>query len=188
MLKRVVWTATLVMVAMLSACASKNPPTGESLDVLIREAEETVAMFKEKQPRTRRFFDEAYGYAVYPLVAKGAMGVGGANGRGLVYEQGKLVGYTTVTQATIGFQLGGQGYRELVFFQDKIDLDHFKQGNIEFDAQASAVAANAGVSADADYSKGVAIFTMERGGLMYEASLGGQGFSYRPLETTDNKD
>ncbi len=171
----------VLAVSMLTACASKKPPTGESRDVLVKQVETSIARFKEKDPSIKRFFDDSYGYALFPTIAKGAVGVGGANGRGLVYTQGDLTGYATVSQATIGFQLGGQSYSEVIFFKDKVDFDHFRQGQLEFDAQASAVAVSAGASADADYSKGVAVFTMTNGGLMYEASIGGQKFHYAAI-------
>ena len=124
------------------------------------------------------FFDKAYGYAVFPTVSKGAYVIGGAYGEGEVFKKGKLIGYSTLTQVTIGLQLGGQAYSEIIFFQDKRRLNNFKDGNFEFGAQASAVAVTAGVSADAAYNNGVAIFTIVKGGLMYEASVGGQKFRY----------
>jgi lipid-binding SYLF domain-containing protein len=114
---------------------------------------------------------------------KGAIGVGGAYGRGEVWEGGKLVGYSTLTQASIGLALGGQSYTELIFFENKAALDRFKSGGFAFAAQASAVALKSGVSANAKYSDGVAVFTMGQTGLMYEASVGGQKFSFQPIAT-----
>lgn len=139
---------------------------------------ETIAAFKNKDPGIQVFFNKAYGYAVFPTVGKGGMGIGGAYGKGEVYAHGKLIGQSSLTQLTIGFQLGGQAYSEIIFFKDKATLDNFKSGNFAFSAQASAVAITAGASADADYSNGVAIFTLAKGGLMYEASVGGQKFSF----------
>ena len=141
-----------------------------------------IAKFKERDPRVAKAFGSAFGYAVFPSVGKGAIGVGGAHGKGEVFELGKKVGTTSLTQVTIGFQLGGQAYSEVVFFKDKTALDDFKRGNFELSAQASAVALNARASGDLPYNKGVAIATMAKGGLMYEASVGGQKFSYKPLE------
>jgi lipid-binding SYLF domain-containing protein len=109
------------------------------------------------------------------------MGLGGAYGKGEVYEREALIGVSSLTQLTIGFQLGGQAYSEIIFFKDKEALDDFKGGNFELGAQASAVAATAGASADASYDNGVAIFTLAKGGLMYEASIGGQKFSFEPI-------
>jgi len=143
-------------------------------------AAETIARFKRADPSMKRFFDGAHGYAVFPTVGKAGLGVGGAYGEGEVYEQGKLVGTSSLTQLTIGLQLGAQGYSEIVFFADKRALSDFQGGNFELSAQASAVAVTAGASADASYDNGVAIFTMTKGGLMYEASVGGQKFGYTP--------
>lgn len=109
------------------------------------------------------------------------MGVGGAYGKGEVYERGRLVGYSSITQLTIGLQLGGQAYSEIIFFRDRSDLDDFRNGNFEFGAQASAVAITAGASANAGYSNGVAVFTLAKGGLMYEATVAGQKFNFTPL-------
>lgn len=141
---------------------------------------EAIANFKNSDPSMKAFFDKAYGYAIFPTVGKGGIGIGGAYGKGEVYRRGKLIGYSSLTQVTIGFQLGGQAYSEIIFFKDKATLDDFTSGNFEFNAQASAVAVTAGASADADYSNGVAIFTIAKGGLMYEASVGGQKFSFTP--------
>lgn len=145
-----------------------------------QKAAEAIAEFKQADPDLKVFFDKAYGYAVFPTVGKGAMGIGGAHGKGVVYEKGKVVGSTSLTQLTIGFQLGGQAYREIIFFENAAALQDFKEGNFELGAQVSAVAVTAGASADADYAGGVAVFTMAKGGLMYEASVGGQKFSYTP--------
>jgi lipid-binding SYLF domain-containing protein len=146
------------------------------------KAQETIARFKKADPALKRFFKKAYGYAVFPTVGKGGIGIGAAHGSGLVYEKGRVIGRTKLSQLTIGFQLGGQAYSEIIFFEHKRALDNFKEGNFELSAQASAVAATAGASADADYEAGVAIFTIEKGGLMYEASVGGQKFSFEPMQ------
>ena len=143
------------------------------------KAQEAIAEFKKADPSMKSFFSKAYGYAVFPTVGKGGIGIGGARGAGLVYEQGKAVGKTTLSQVTIGFQLGGQAFRQIIFFENKDALNRFKSGNFTFAAQASAVAAAAGASANANYIDGVAVFTAAKGGLMYEAAIGGQKFSYR---------
>jgi lipid-binding SYLF domain-containing protein len=127
-------------------------------------------------------FAEAYGYAVFPSVGKGGIGIGAARGKGYVYERGRLVGRSTLTQVTIGFQLGGQSYSEVVFFNDRAALDDFKLGHTKLDGQVSAIALTARASGDLAYRKGVAIVTMAKGGLMYEASVGGQRFSFAPVE------
>jgi lipid-binding SYLF domain-containing protein len=139
---------------------------------------QTIATFKTKDPGLKKFFSSAQGYAVFPTVGKGGIGIGGAYGEGKVYRQGKYIGDTSLSQVTFGLQLGGQAYSEVIFFGSKAALDKFTKGNFEFSAQASAVAVTAGASADADYDSGLAVFTMAKGGLMYEASVGGQKFSY----------
>jgi lipid-binding SYLF domain-containing protein len=140
-----------------------------------------IAKFKEKDPGMEKIFSDAVGYAVFPTVGKGAIGIGGARGKGWVYEGGTIVGKSTLTQVSIGFQLGGQAYSEIVFFQTKQALANFKLGHLKLDAQASAIALTARASVDLAYRNGVAIVTMAKGGLMYEASVGGQKFSYTPV-------
>ena len=144
------------------------------------EVQQIIQRFVEKDEGLRAFFDQSYGYAIFPGIGKGGIGIGGAYGNGEVYEQSQFIGTTRLTQISIGFQLGGQKYSEVVFFGSQEALEDFKRGNFEFSAQASAVAVTAGASADAAYSNDVAVFTMALGGLMYEASIGGQKFSYKP--------
>src|SRR4029079_6704569 len=124
----------------------------------------------------KNLFESAYGYAIFPNVGKGAVGVGGATGNGIVYEKGAMIGKAKLTQVSVGFQFGGQAYREVIFFENKETLDRFKEDKIEFSAQASAVAATKGASTNVKYTNGVMIFTQQKGGLMYEASIGGQKF------------
>lgn len=162
----------------LAPVTNTQKETAQNQPAASAEAAATIAAFKNKDAGMQVFFDRAYGYAVFPTVAKGGMGIGGAYGKGEVFQGGKRIGSSSLTQVTIGFQLGGQAYSEIVFFKDKATLEHFKAGNFEFSAQASAVAVTAGASASAAYSNGVAIFTLAKGGLMYEASVGGQKFSY----------
>jgi len=126
-------------------------------------------------------FDNAYGYVIFPNIGKGGIGVGGATGNGIVYEKGKVIGKAKMTQVSVGFQFGGQAYREVIFFEDKATLDRFKEDKIEFSAQASAVAATKGASTNVKYTNGVMIFTQQKGGLMYEASIGGQKFKFTPF-------
>lgn len=129
----------------------------------------------------KNLFNSAYAYMILPNVGKGGIGIGGAAGNGAVFQGSGLIGMAKMTQVTIGFQWGGQAYREVIFFETKADLDRFKQNRLELSAQASAVAVTAGASANAKYSNGVMIFTQTKGGLMYEASIGGQKFQFREL-------
>lgn len=157
------------------------------------EYSDTVAKFRQA-PTTQPFFRKAYGYAVFPTVGKGGMVVGGAYGKGKVYRGGAVTGEVSLAQLNVGFQLGGQTFSEIIFFQDKKAFDTFTSGSFSFGAQASAVAIAIGASAqagsngtsanvadtqsDSMYTLGMAVFTMTKGGLMYEASIGGQKFTY----------
>lgn len=161
---------------------------------------ETVDMFRTAV--SSEFFDSSYGYAVFPTIGKGGIGIGGAHGKGQVYAKGAHVGDTSMTQVTIGFQLGGQAFSQIIFFEDERSFTEFTSGNFEFSAQATAIAITASASAAAtttgttagagshqstntavgDYYKGMAIFTVAKGGLMYEAAVGGQKFSYKAAE------
>lgn len=165
----------IILSLVLPACSGWDPQDKASAE---QDVKQTTDRFKQRDPGIQRFFDKAYGYAVFPTVGKGAIGVGGAYGKGQVIEQGNAVGTAKLVQVTVGFQWGGQAYSELVFFEDKAALDRFKSGNLKFSAQASAIAITLGASATADYENGVAVFTMTKGGLMYEASVGGQSFSF----------
>lgn len=153
----------------------------------------TESSFKEIK-QTAPFFKNAYGYAVFPTIGKGGFGIGGAYGEGRVYEKSSHVGNTNLAQVTVGFQLGGQAFSQIIFFEDKRAFTDFTSGNFEFGAQASAVALTISANAQAGttgaeatagnartaspYYKGMAVFTLAKGGLMYEASIGGQKFSY----------
>lgn len=160
---------------------------------------DTVQLFKDAG-ESAQFFNKSYGYAVFPTVGKAGLGIGGARGEGRVYAGGNYVGDTVLTQISIGFQAGGQAYSQIIFFKDKRAFDEFTTGNFEFGAQASAVVVTAGASAGAgttgtsagasggkkdattvgEFYKGMATFLIAKGGLMFEASVGGQKFSFQP--------
>ncbi len=148
---------------------------------IIEDSKEAKAAFLKKDDGMSKFFNGSYGYVMFPNVGKGGLGVGGAAGNGTAYRQGSLVGMAKLTQVSIGFQAGGQAFREVIFFETKKEFDRFTENKIEFTAQVSAVAAAAGASANAKYVEGVAIFTMAKGGLMYEASVAGQKFKFKNL-------
>jgi len=187
--------SVLVMVAMLaiSTVASANKYV------------DTIALFKNAG-ESARFFDSCYGYAVFPTIGKGGLIVGGAHGNGHVYEKGKYIGNTSVTQISVGFQAGGQAYSQIIFFEDKRALEEFTNGNFEFEAGVSAVAITAaaggtagtsGASAGASggkkdattvgsaYYKGMAVFTIVKGGAMYQATVAGQKFTFDPKSKAD---
>jgi lipid-binding SYLF domain-containing protein len=144
----------------------------------VKESKETLKQMVEDTPKLKTFKNKAYGYAVFSKVTKAGIGIGGAAGRGTVFRNHKDTGWAALKQASIGLQLGGQQYSEVIFFENKKAYDHFINGNLKFDAQASAVAITAGASIDAAYHNGVAVFTRAKGGLMYEASIGGQHFKF----------
>jgi len=145
------------------------------------ESNEAKAAFIKSDAGLSNLFKSAYGYVLFPNIGKGALLVGGAGGKGVVYENGKAIGKAKVVQVTVGAQAGGQAYREVIFFETKEALQRFKEDKLEFSGQMSAVAVKAGASANAKYTDGVLVFTEERGGLMLEASIGGQKFTYKPF-------
>jgi lipid-binding SYLF domain-containing protein len=148
---------------------------------IINDAAQAKKNFIISDGLMKNLFANAYGYVILPNVGKGGIGIGGAAGKGAVYEKGVLIGMARMTQITIGFQWGGQAYREVIFFETESDLDRFKESRLELSAQASAVAVTTGASANAKYVNGVMIFTQTKGGLMYEASIGGQQLVFREL-------
>lgn len=150
-----------------------NPDEAKEYD---EKAQVAIATFKEKDPSIQKFFDKASGFVVIPTVGKAGFGIGGARGKGVLYENGVVTAVVTLSQLSFGFQWGGQAYSEFIFFEDAATLENFKRGNYELGAQASAVAVTAGASVDAEFNGGMAIFTQTKGGLMYEAAVGGQKF------------
>ena len=163
----------------LAGC-STVPVKPESKAVLKAESDEAIALFRAKDPSIEGFFRTSYGYAVIPKIFKGAFWIGGAYGRGQVYERGQMIGFCSMSQATLGFSFGGEFFREIIFFRDKNDLGRFMYGEYTFSAQATGVAATAGAAAKADYRDGMAVFITTDKGLMVDASLGGQRFTYAP--------
>ena len=150
----------------------------EKKEKIIADSEEAKAEFIKADPDMAKQFASSYGYVIFPNVGKGGVGVGGAAGNGAAYEGGKLIGTAKLSQVSVGLQLGGQSYSEVIFFENAEAMGRFKANKIEFSAQVSAVAAKSGASANAKYQDGVMVFTMQKGGLMYEASIGGQKFKF----------
>jgi lipid-binding SYLF domain-containing protein len=171
---------TLAVAFTLAMPAAAESPAVVSSAVDPSDAAAAIAKFKRKDPALAAVFASSAGYVVFPTVAKGGLGIGGARGKGYVYQHGRLIGRSTLTQLTVGLQAGGQAYSEVVFFKDDGALENFKRGHLKLDAQASAIALTARVGADLAYRDGVAIVTMAEGGLMYEASVGGQKLSFHP--------
>jgi len=149
---------------------------------LTKDAKEALKKMKDEYPSLSTYYQKSYAYVVFPKVTKAGLGIGGAAGKGIVFKGEDVLGMSSLKQASIGLQAGGQQYSEVIFFENKEAFDHFTNGNLKFDAQASAVALEKGASADVAYKDGVAVFTKAIGGLMIEASLGGQHFSYKEKE------
>ncbi|MCC5830952.1 MAG: hypothetical protein JJU36_16015 [Phycisphaeraceae bacterium] len=169
-----------IAVALIGAC-STAPRSVEGKADIRQEASEALSKARAADSTLGPVLNAAAGYAVFPSVGKGAAGVGGAYGKGVLYEGGRSVGYCDLSQATIGFQLGGQSYTQIIAFETPEAVKTFKEGNLRFAAQATAVAIKSGAGANAKYTDGVAVFTMDEAGLMFEASIGGQRFSYQPM-------
>ena len=146
---------------------------------LANEVEKSIIALFNENPTIEQHFYDAYGFAVFPVITKAGLGIGGAGGKGLVFENKTVIGRASLAQATFGLQAGGQQYMEVIFFEDKDALERFKGGKIKFSGQASAVALKDGASVDVNYQNGVAVFTKVKGGLMAEASIGGQNFKYK---------
>jgi lipid-binding SYLF domain-containing protein len=175
MQKLLIILATFLLAAFFNTVQAFEPDVNDPFQLDVQKA---ILSIKTADSGIDAFFENAAGYAVFPSVGKGGFVIGGAYGKGLVIVGEKIDGTTSMTQATIGLQAGGQKYSQFIFFRDETALDHFKRGNFELGAQASAVAITAGASADAAYDKGVAIFTQAAGGLMCEGTVGGQRFKY----------
>jgi len=176
--KSVLLTTLLTGLLSLAAC-NTAPPSADGKAELRRTSADALGQAQQNDPTLREVIRKSAGYAVFPSIGKGAVGIGGAYGRGDVYQNGAVVGYCDMTQGSIGLQLGGQAYSEILVFEDTAAVERFKNGNFRFDAQATAVAIKSGVGANAKFANGVAVFTMDEAGLMYEASVGGQKFSYQ---------
>ena len=181
------------------ACLLVSSLVLPALSAYADDDSDTVELFKNAGA-SAAFFNSSYGYAVFPTIGKGGFVVGGAYGSGRVYQKGNYVGDTSMTQVSVGFQMGGQAYSEIIFFQDQRAFNEFTSGNFTFSGNVSAVAITAGASASAgtggstagasggkkdattagEYQKGLAVFTIAKGGLMYEASVAGQKFTYKP--------
>jgi lipid-binding SYLF domain-containing protein len=154
----------------------------QSQERIINDSKEAKATFKQADPSMENLFKHSAGYVIFPNVGKGGIGVGGAAGKGTVFQRGVPVGTAEMIQATVGAQAGGQAYREIIFFENQDALDRFVHDRIEFSGQVSAIAVKSGASANANYRDNVVVFSQEKGGLMLEASVGGQKFTYKALK------
>ncbi len=146
-----------------------------------KAVDETISRFLKEDPSLKTFFDKAYGYVVFPTVGKGAYIVGVGFGKGLFFENAKPIGRASIAQVSAGAQIGGQAFSEIIFFRDKELVQEFKKGQFELSAQTSAVAVKEGVGKAGSYTNGIAIFILPKGGLMAEASIGGQRITFEPF-------
>ena len=173
-----------IVMMVLSGCKTA-PTTEEARNVLNAEVNEAISVFKTRDSGIQHYFDTSYGYAVFPKVYKGGFWIGGAYGKGQVYKQKELTGYSSLTQATVGFSFGGEYFREIIFFAEKPEYDAFCSGQYTFSAQVTGVALTEGAAAKANYQNGVLVFVIAQKGLMIDISLGGQKFEYEPKSIVD---
>ncbi|MGH7180214.1 MAG: hypothetical protein ACREJC_22740 [Tepidisphaeraceae bacterium] len=171
--------AVLVSGAALVGCSTEPKSEGSKVDMR-SNVDATMKRLEGLDPGLHKLIENSYGYAIFPSVGKGGLIVGGSYGRGEVYEKGKMVGWADISQATIGAQIGGQTFAELLLFQNKESLDNFKYGKLKFAANVSAVAMKSGAADSAKFNNGVIVFVEPKAGLMLEAAVGGQSFSYQP--------
>ena len=171
-----------LMRGIAAACVSfaVAMPMAAADEVSSADVKKTIQMFEAKDPSIKSRFKSAHAYAVFPDIGKAGVIIGGGGGDGHVFERGKMIGTAEVSQITVGAQVGVQHYSEVIFFKDKAALDRFRANKLEFDANASAVIAKAGASAGADYREGVVVFTHAKEGVMLEAAVGGQKFTFHP--------
>ena len=174
----VIW---MLVVVFAMSTASMLGQSQTKKNKIIVDSKTARTEFIKVDGLMKELFEKAYGYVIFPNVGKGGFGIGGAAGNGVVYEKGRIIGMAKLSQISIGFQAGGQAYREVIFFESKRELERFEGSQFEFSAQASAVAVTAGASANVKYTEGVMVFTALKGGLMYEASVGGQKFKFERL-------
>jgi len=182
MIPRICTILTAFTAALLAAACATTPGSDVKREHLVERADAAIEDFRRADPAMKRhFFKSSAGYVVFPAVRKGGAFWGGAFGRGVLYDKGTPVGYAKLTQATLGFQLGGQQFKQIIFFEKPEDVARFKRDELAFSGQVSGVAATKGVSGTVNYRNGVAVFLRDQKGLMYEASIGGQSFAYVPM-------
>jgi lipid-binding SYLF domain-containing protein len=167
-----------VVAGLLGSCATA-PATREDQAALVAAATARLQQMRTADPTLGALLQKGDGYAVFPHVDKGGLGVGGAYGRGVVYERGQPIGYSDLTQGTVGVQAGGQSFSELLVFETKAALDRFKAGQFGFTADASAVVLTSGAATNATFIDGVAVVVQPLSGVMIEAAMGGQKFTYQ---------
>jgi len=174
------WVLSCGAVSAQAPAPQKEMTPAEHRAEVAKNVQNTVARFKKTDPGLDRFFKESTGYVVFPRVGKAGFIFSAGHGDGELFEKGKMIGFASVTLASVGLTAGAQDYAEIIFFKDQAALDRFKEGKFEFGANASAVIVKAGVSKDKTWEAGAAVFAMPNGGAMAEASVGTQKFSFKP--------
>jgi lipid-binding SYLF domain-containing protein len=185
--RSIVVAVALLSFAISAQAADKKKTEAELRQQLTADVKSTIDRFKKTDPGIERFFNESAGYAVFPTVGKLGFILGGGYGEGEVFEAGQPVGVASVSFATLGLQAGAQEYSEVVFFKDKADVDRFKRNKYEFEASASAVIYKSGAAKSANYRGGVLVFVQSKGGLMAEAVVGGQKFTFKAEDRPASK-
>ena len=169
--------AAMAMILVMSVATGQT----RSEKKLMQDATTAKKTMLKTDASLEKFFDSSAGYVIFPNVGKGGFIIGGASGNGVVYENGEVVGMADLKKLNIGLQAGGQAIIEVIFFETPVDLARFKEGKFQFAAEASAVALKSGIAVNAKYKDGVAVFALPKAGLMADASVGGQKFSYDPF-------
>lgn len=177
---RISLAAVALAACTLTGCATEPPETQAEARALKSEAQAAMDKMYQRDPELRDLVDRSHGYAIFPSVGKGGLIAGAASGRGEVYEQGRFIGYATLNAASVGAQIGGQEFSELIVFQNEDALRRFRNNELSFEANASAVALKAGAAVATNFENGVAVFTLPQSGLMADASVGGQQFTFQP--------
>jgi lipid-binding SYLF domain-containing protein len=149
--------------------------------MIITDSETARVEFIKKDKWMESLFNNSYGYVIFPNVGKGGLGVGGASGNGAVYEKENLVGMASLKQVTIGLQAGGQAFREVIFFENRAVMEKFRNSQFKFSGEVSAIALDKGTAANVKFKDGIVVFVQPKAGLMYELSVGGQAFTFRPV-------
>ena len=170
---RICALATLLLTTTVASAQSRKDQK------VMQDAQKAKTTLLETSPGLERFFEDSAGYVIFPNVGKGGFIIGGASGNGVVYEDGEPVGMADLKKLNIGLQAGGQAIIEVIFFETDVDLQRFKTEKFQFAAETSAVALKSGIAFNAKYKDGVAVFALPKAGLMADASVGGQKFSYK---------
>ena len=179
-MKHTLYSSTVSVLLLTSGSAAFTASAAD--DRVAAEAQKAIEVFQRADSRLTNLFNGAAGFAVFPGVGKGGLIFGCEYGKGIVYEKGKPIGEASLTEINVGPQVGGQSFYEVIFFNTTEALAKFKQGHFETSAQASAVAATQGAALDTNFRNGVMVFTLARGGLMLQATIGSQQFKYKPLD------